>query len=221
MRMRKKKNLDQRIKAANKLILCALREHNEVKSNDFKTVKKIIKSIKTPIHLEIGCGKGGFINILAERNPDINFIALEKSQNVIVTALEKTLANPNISNIMYIIGMAEYLDSVFGERLVDVIYLNFSCPYPKNSYSSRRLTHSRFLEVYKKILKPGGIIKFKTDNLNFFEFSLKSFSKNGFGIKSLSRDLHNSDIKGNVISEYEAFFMSKNQKINYLEVFLY
>ena len=170
------------------------------------------------IHLEIGCGKGQFAEEIAKRNPDINYIAIEQNVNVLVTAMERT-RDSGTPNLKYLMGMAEYLEKVFEPGSVQCIYLNFSCPFPKNAYAKHRLTHQRFLDIYRNILAPDGVIYQKTDNAPFFEFSLNSYCDNGFRMRNITFDLHNSKIEGNIITEYEAKFSSQGFPIYYVEAF--
>ena len=96
------------------------------------------------------------------------------------------------------------------------IYLNFSCPYPKKQYENHRLTYKYFLEIYKYLLLDGGKIYQKTDNDDFFEFSLNSFKENGFVIEYETRDLHSENPTDNVMTEYEKKFVSLGKNINKL-----
>ncbi|MFR0871699.1 MAG: tRNA (guanosine(46)-N7)-methyltransferase TrmB [Oscillospiraceae bacterium] len=137
------------------------------------------------MHLEVGCGKGSFILELARRNPDINYVAVEKTPNVLVTGAE-ALMESGIKNVRFCLGQAEYLEHLFRPHTVERLYLNFSCPFPKETYARHRLTHTRFLEIYKQVMKPGSEIHQKTDNQRLFEFSIEHFSKNGFAMKNVS-----------------------------------
>jgi tRNA (guanine-N7-)-methyltransferase len=161
-----------------------------------------------PVRLEIGSGKGGFITATAKVNPNVNFIGLEKCPNVAVTALE-TLGKENLTNVRYIIGLAEYAERIFPARSVEQIYLNFSCPFPKERYAKHRLTHTNFLEIYKNLLTENGFILQKTDNLPFFEFSLKSYKKNGWEVY----ELNNYASFGKIKTEYETKFSEKGMPI--------
>jgi len=215
MRMRKKKNLYKRFSDCSDYRLCKIFhkspspeiKFSEIFNNDF------------PVWLEIGCGKGGFINQAAKIYKDINFLAVEKIENVAVTAMENS-ALEKIANIRYIIGLAENLERVIPSNSIEKIFLNFSCPFPKSKHEKRRLTHKQYLEIYRRILTSNGVISFKTDNSDFFEYSVERFRENNFLLKNITRDLHNSDIKGNIITEYESFFTDKGFKTNYLEAFL-
>ena len=219
MRMRKKRHLDERIAACSDVNLGWLQdyasEQKGINPPEIIDVEKVFGN-NNPLHLEIGCGKGQFAEEIARRNPDINFVAVEQNVNVLVTAMERTHKS-GLKNLRYVMGMAEYLEKIFPENSVDKIYLNFSCPFPKNTYAKHRLTHERFLSIYRKILKKDALIVQKTDNSKFFEFSLNSFCDNDFRLRNITFDLHNSKIEGNIITEYEERFSSQGYPIYYLE----
>lgn len=219
MRMRRKRYLDERVAACESVSLGWLQDYaaelrGENKMEPFDSEK--IFGNDNPVHLEIGCGKGKFIQELAEKNPDINYVAVEQTMNVLVSAMEVT-RDSGIKNLKYFAGNAEYLEKTFQKGSVQQIYLNFSCPYPKERYAKHRLTHEQFLNIYKNILVDGGMIKQKTDNTMLFEFSLNNFSKNGWMLQNITLDLHNSKIEGNIMTEYEARFTSQGLPIYYLE----
>lgn len=168
------------------------------------------------LHLEIGCGKGAFITETALRNPDINYIAIERVSNVIVLAMEKA-RELELSNLRFIRGDFARIAEDFPDSSVDRIYLNFSDPWPKNGYAKRRLTHGAFLEQYRRILKDGGEIHFKTDNRPLFDFSLETFPENGFTLQNVTYDLHDSGFQGNIMTEYEKRFSEQGIPICRLE----
>ena len=220
MRRRKKKNLEARIEEVKEYIL-----HTECEEKDFE--KDVEKSLfdyeavfgnSNPVRLEIGCGKGQFICEMAKRNPDVNFIAVEKIKNVIVAACEKA-KEEGLTNVKFIAGCAEYLPRFIPENSVELIYLNFSCPFPKAKYARHRLTHRFFLEIYRKLLTEKGEIHQKTDNMHFFEFSLEEYSAAKYTIKNLSLDLHNSGFEGNIVTEYEKRFSDLGQPIYRVEAY--
>ena len=222
MRMRKKKNLEGRLEE-----VCDILFISNIEDRNFKSAKEKKEYLnldewfgrKAPLFLEIGCGKGRFSCEFAKRHPEVNFLAVEKSGNVIVEACE-TAKREGISNLRFIKGGAEYLEKYLCDKSVDRIFLNFSCPFPKTTYASHRLTHKNFLEIYKKILKPQAEIHQKTDNMHFFEFSLEHFSQSGFSLKNVSLDLHNSGFEGNIMTEYETKFTSLGFPIYRLEAYL-
>ncbi|WAA11756.1 tRNA (guanosine(46)-N7)-methyltransferase TrmB [Fervidibacillus halotolerans] len=165
-----------------------------------------------PIHIEIGTGKGKFITEMAKQHPDINFIGIETYTSVIVSALDK-LIEAELTNLKLLNINAIQLESIFAPGEISVIYLNFSDPWPKNRHEKRRLTHRSFLEKYQKIMQHGGQIHFKTDNQKLFEYSLVSFSEFGMILTDVNLDLHHSDFKGNIMTEYEEKFSAKGNRI--------
>ena len=170
-----------------------------------------------PIHIEIGMGKGDFIIGMAKNNPNINFIGIEMYDSVIVKAVQK-LENEELDNLKLIRMDARLIEDVF-DKEIDLIYLNFSDPWPKSRAAKTRLTHERFLNRYENIFKDKKTIFMKTDNTALFEFSIESLSEFGYKLKNISLDLHNSDFKNNVMTEYERKFSEKGVKINRLEAY--
>lgn len=219
MRMRRKKNLDERLAACAPVLLymqCQNEHANDPLSEEYFVSSEKTFGNSNPLYLEIGCGKGGFAVEFAKRNPDINLIAVEKTPNVLVTGAEAEM-ELKLPNLRFCMGQAEYLDHMFREHTVDRLFLNFSCPFPKKQYANHRLTHARFLEIYRRVLKDGAEIHQKTDNMHFFEFSIEQFSQCGFPMKNVSLDLHNSGFEENIVTEYEKRFSDLGQPIYRLE----
>ncbi|MEY8370880.1 tRNA (guanosine(46)-N7)-methyltransferase TrmB [Aerococcaceae bacterium 50-4] len=169
-----------------------------------------------PVHLEVGTGKGQFIIEMARRNPDTNFIGLELQDSVLVMALEKALEGELLPNLRFILGNALELSSYFEEGEVAKLFLNFSDPWPKARHAKRRLTFKTFLDQYKHVLQTDGLLQFKTDNQGLFEYSLTSMSQYGMDFLEISLNLHESDIEGNVQTEYEEKFSARGFRINYM-----
>ena len=222
MRMRRKKNLEERLAAVSDYLFIS-----NFEDRNFNTAKEKKEYIdfsgwfgeEKTLYLEIGCGKGKFACEYAKNNPDINLIAVEKSGNVIVEACEKA-KEMGLKNLKFIKCGAEYLEKYIMPQSIARIFLNFSCPFPKAAYATHRLTHLRFLEIYKRIMKKDAEIHQKTDNMHFFEFSLEQLSLGGFVLKNISLDLHNSGFEGNIETEYEHRFVSLGQPIYRLEAYL-
>jgi len=172
-----------------------------------------------PLNIEIGTGKGQFIMELAKRNPDINFLGIERYSSVLLRACQKMdeMESP-LPNLKFICCDAEVLPDYLNEGDVDRIYLNFSDPWPKDRHAKRRLTSSRFLARYDKFLKKGGEVRFKTDNKDLFDFSVEEFKKNNWELLAVTYDLHNDSklCEGNIMTEYEERFSSEGVKINML-----
>ncbi|MEI3338737.1 MAG: tRNA (guanosine(46)-N7)-methyltransferase TrmB [Eubacterium sp.] len=169
-----------------------------------------------PIYIEVGMGKGQFITTLAQQNPEINYIGIEKYSSVLVRALEKIDAMDNPpTNIRFIRMDAENICSMFEKDEVSRIYLNFSDPWPKDRHAKRRLTSQEFLKRYDRILKPDGYVEFKTDNKDLFQFSLEQVEPAGWHLDAFTWDLHNDEVlnQGNVMTEYEQKFSSMGNPI--------
>ena len=182
--------------------------------SDYKGKWNKLFNNNNPIYIEIGMGKGNFIIKNALNNPDINYIGIEMYDSVILRAVEKT--NELELNNLYLIRMdARLIEDIF-DKEIDLIYLNFSDPWPKERHAKRRLTSPIFLERYDKIFKNNNIIIMKTDNNPLFDYSLETLKEYGYVLSNISRDLHNE--KDNIITtEYEDKFTSIGIKINYLE----
>ena len=210
MRMRKKKNGEQRILNCSQFLAPEKEEIMKDPNAPFKN--------EAPICLEIGCGKGAFISQNAKKHRDLNFYAMEKVRDVMVIALEKAAAADEgdiIDNLRFIIGDAETLPQYFPEGSIDRIYLNFSDPWPKKGHAKRRLTHISKLEIYKKLLKDGGEIRLKTDNDGLYEFSLSQFEEARLIKVYTTTDLHHSEYnEGNIMTEYEKAWSERQKNIN-------
>ena len=169
---------------------------------------------ENPIHIEIGMGKGKFIMELAALNPDINYVGIEMYSSVLLKAIQKREGMRELSNLWFMREDARILADIFGTGEADRIYLNFSDPWPKDRHAKRRLTSPQFLAFYEKILKSGGVMEFKTDNRDLFEYSLESIPKAGWTVKMHTFDLHHSPwAEGNIMTEYETKFSSEGKPI--------
>jgi len=172
-----------------------------------------------PIHVEIGMGKGSFLMEMARRNPEINYLGIEKYSSVLLRAIEKHEEAPELTNLKFIRMDAEEIEEVFAPGEISYIYLNFSDPWPKDRHAKRRLTSDRFLARYERLLASGGGVTFKTDNTDLFDFSVESAEACGWEQVAISRDLHNSPYnEGNVMTEYERKFSGLGNKICMLQI---
>ncbi len=222
MRMRRKRNFEERMTACSDLLLArganGILNMKEAAEN-YRALVDFEKAFgnKNPVVLEIGCGKGGFVIALAKENPNTNYLALEKMSNVILTPLE-SVKEEGVTNVKFLNIRAECLPCYIPEGSLDVIYLNFSTPLPKLGYATQRLTHRNFLEIYKKLLKKGGRIIQKTDNRDFFDFSLEEYTACGFALENLSYDLHkNGNPAWNIVTEYEQKWVEQGLPIHRVE----
>ena len=186
------------------------------------TWKETFQNPENPIHIEIGMGKGQFLLTLAKENPSINYIGIERYSSVLLRALERFDNDEeykDVNNIRFICMDATNLPEVFAVGEIDKIYLNFSDPWPKARHAKRRLTSKQFFERYDKILAFDGVVEFKTDNTELFDFSLEQIEEaKGWELLAHTFDLHHNEEmnKGNIMTEYEAKFSAKGQPINKL-----
>jgi tRNA (guanine-N7-)-methyltransferase len=177
---------------------------------------------KKPIHVELGCGKGRFIAELASRNQDINYLAIDIKSEVLGSAkrnIDRIYGFKNLTpdNIKILSQDIERLFDILDENdVIDRIYINFCNPWSKMKHHKHRLTHTRQLETYKKYLKKGGEIWFKTDDDDLFLASQRYFSESGFTIKYITHDLHNDTFDQNIETEHERMFTEMGIKTKFL-----
>lgn len=214
MRMHRKSHLDERLLSCGDYLTVAdLADKNMKRAAAEREELDFLKLFKNanPVRLEIGCGKGKFVCELAARQPEINFIAVEKISNVLIEAVERAKAE-KLKNVHFINSAAEVLPRYIKEWSIDKIYLNFSNPLPKLGYAKQRLTHPRFLDMYKAFLRDGGEIVQKTDDGDFYRFSLESYKECGFKIVETCENLAALADPENIVTEHEKRFsdMGKN-----------
>ena len=187
--------------------------------------KELFKNKENPIHLELGCGKGGFISKLASQNQNINYIAIDMvdamlglaKRNIEREYNEREIPIENIYitrfDIERILMMLDEADKIAR------IYINFCNPWPRGKHHKKRLTHIRQLEKYKKFRKANGEIYFKTDDDNLFNDSLLYFEQAGLKIENKTYDLANSpNFWNNIETEHERMFKNEGIKIKAAKV---
>ncbi len=194
MRMRKKKNLPQRMAACSHLL-----------ENDPKSLAGKWLGENSKLHVEIGCGKGTFITEQAMANPTTSFVAIERVPEALVMAMEKA-ASAGLTNVRFICFDAVDFDEIFQKGEIDRIYINFCDPWPSRKNMHKRLTFPGFLAKYKNALNPEGSVHFKTDNADLFNYSLKQFVENGFRVENATFDLHSAP-NNEIRTEYEQRFI--------------
>ena len=205
MRMRKKKNLIPRME---RCAACRIRDGFALRGRWRETLMPGAGALR----LELGCGKGRFTVETARQNPDVLFVAIEKVPDALVVAMERAM-ELELKNVFFLVGDAALLPDYFDGGEVDLIYINFCDPWPPRGQAKRRLTHRGFLETYRKVLRPGGQIHFKTDNQPLFEFSLLEFPAAGYELSEVTRNLHGEGPRG-VMTDYEAKFFAEGLPIN-------
>ena len=186
-----------------------IKNADEIVNNSKYTIKEINNNNfdnNNPIYLEIGMGKGDFIINNAIQNPNINYIGIEKYKSVLVKAVQK-LEEKELNNLKIICMDAKNINEM--ETKVDLLYLNFSDPWPKKRHALRRLTSPIYLEKYENIFKNQKHIIMKTDNRNLFEYSIISFTNYGYKIEDICLDIYKENIENNIPTEYEKKFRDK------------
>jgi len=186
------------------------------------TWREQFKNPNNPLHLELGCGKGGFISNISVQNPNINYIAIDLVDAMLGLAKRKIeeafkIGNREINNVLITRFDIERILLIFDKKdAIDRIYINFCNPWPKGKHRKKRLTHTRQLEKYKEFLKPGGEIYFKTDDDDLFDASITYFEESGFEIIKKTYDLHSEECLENVRTEHEEMFSNEGIKIKAL-----
>lgn len=230
MRQRKAKDLEERLEAC----------------RDFLTDSESIReNIPPGTVVEIGCGKGQFIIKKAAANPDVNYLAIEGQDTVILRAAEKAMAvsgridwpenvpgeerlegiTGELDNLKFMKCFVNGMDELFSESSLAGIYLNFSDPWPKARHAKRRLTYRDRLKDYAWAIRPGGFIEIKTDNEGLFEFTLEEIEAAGdlVIVSEMTRDLHGESCTfeaRNVTTEYEDKFSGRGKNINYVKLII-
>ncbi len=194
---------------------------NEGVDKELITVIKKIKTIASKykhLALEIGTGKGQFINTFAQQNPDYLIIGFEKNTSVAASATKKLVENGTKNGFMFIGDFAWIADLLIKNTFkIDKIFLNFSDPWLKSRYQKRRLVDDWFIKTYRNLLNDKGTLNFKTDNTTLFAHGILLLNNDHWKFETLSLDLHNSDlVTQNIITEYEQKFINQNIKINFL-----
>lgn len=193
-----------------------LNEHKEIVLYEVSYDNELLKDFinHQPLYLEIGTGKGDFILNMAKNNPNTHFIGIEKSITCLAITAKK-IVNENIKNVLLIADDVSKVFAYLPQGSIDKLFLNFSDPWPKKRHEKRRLTYKTFLDEYKKILKSNGEIIMKTDNIDLFNYSIESFTSNGFILEQVNFDYDGLDTN-DVMTEYERFFRDEGTKINKL-----
>ena len=209
MRIRKKPRTEEKLQNFSDFVTVA--EIGEEKQGCWRKI--FSDNLDRELFVELGTGKGDFICQLAEKNPDKNFLGLEMEKEVVLKAARK-IQEKNLSNVRLAVFDINNVEKIFADGEVDRLYINFCDPWPKKRHAKRRLTYVTFLDKYKKILKSGGEIHFKTDNRDLFDFSLEQFAEKNFEVRDVTFDLHSNEPAENIRTEYENKFSAQGFKIN-------
>jgi len=171
-----------------------------------------------PIVLELGCGKGEYSVGLARKDPLKNFIGIDK-KGARIWRGAKTSQEENINNVAFLRIKIEQLETCFDEGEISEIWITFPEPVPKKRKVKKRLTSPDYIEVYKRLLTKNGKVHLKTDNIDFFNYSLEVLAENNIPVDYKSFDLYDSGYEGDASlfqTYYEQKFLNEGVKINYL-----
>lgn len=173
---------------------------------------------KQPLILEIAAGNAQFSLELAKRNKNCNFVAIDIKSDRLYTS-SKQAFKEKVGNIAFVRTHINELPKIFEPQSVKTIWLTFPDPHPKKRNIKHRLTHPKFLRQYRNLLQKDGELKYKTDNLDLFHWSLEQFVAENWHIKKLSFDLHESNLPEDykIKTHYETKFFDQGLNINYAE----
>ncbi|WP_418668302.1 tRNA (guanosine(46)-N7)-methyltransferase TrmB [Allofournierella sp.] len=166
-----------------------------------------------PMHLELGCGKGGFLARLAAAHPEINYLGIDITDKVLILAKRKiealyAEAGRPVDNVLIMsLDIERILDAFSPQDAVQRVYINFCNPWNRRlAHKKHRLTHTRQLALYRQLLADGGEVYFKTDDDGLFADSLEYFAEAGFAVVWKTLDLHQNEPAWNIRTEHEAMF---------------
>ena len=169
------------------------------------------------LYLDLGCGKGIFLAEIAQKHPDVLFVGIDHSDVCVARAAQKVVEQ-ELRNVRLICADAADLENIFGEDELDLIYLNFNSPFPKKKHAEKRLTHLAHLARYRRMLRRGGVIEMRTDNVLYWEFSLVELDIAGYEILAQSDDLHRDAVllDATLASEYDTRTTERGARVRWL-----
>ncbi len=175
---------------------------------------------KNPLVLELGCGKGEYSIALAKQYPAKNFIGIDLKSNRMWKGASIALEE-KLTNVAFMRAIIDKISELFDKDEVDEIWITFPDPYPKDKHEKHRLTSIKFLDRYQQILKKEGIVNFKTDDNDLFQYTLETLK----GLKvipiEVNWDVHSNEDSHKHLREikthYEKLFMGKGRTIKYLQ----
>ncbi len=206
---------------------------NEVAKNVIESNKSLYSTIKgnwnkdffqndNPITLELACGRGEYSVGLAQQYPNRNFVGIDVKGDRFWVGSTESQKN-SLENVGFLRTYIQNLEQFFAPKEVNCIWIVFPDPRPKEGDRKRRLTSTRFLSMYQRMMPDGGWIHFKTDNESLFDFSLLQILKYPTEHLEYTRDLYNSHLAEDhfgITTKYEKIFENKGYKMNYVKFFL-
>jgi len=186
-----------------------------------KDIKKLFKQRKEVI-LELGCGKGEYTVQLAKRYPGKIFIGVDIQGERIWKGAKQAIEE-NIPNAYFLRTQIENIQEYIPKKSISEIWLTFPDPFPKDRKAKKRLTSPRFLDIYKKILKRGGVVNLKTDSQGLYEYTLEQIEEKKLKIEENNQDIYASsdieDVTG-IQTTFEKKHLEKGKTIKYLKFVL-
>lgn len=208
---------------------------NELRLNVIQPGKPIMDSLKgswnkkyfnnsLPIILELACGRGEYTVGLARRFPSCNFVGVDIKGSRLWTG-SRSAELEGLKNVAFLRIQIQSLESYFAENEVESIWITFPDPRPRTRDIRRRLTHPRYLTLYRNIMKPGGWVYLKTDNEGLFRYTLETL-KTFDGVDNLewTDDLYASKFEADhfgLQTRYEQKYLEQGTKIKFLKFRLF
>ncbi len=169
--------------------------------------------------VEIGCGRGEYCIDLARRNPHKNYVGIDLKSDRLFIGAQKAMEE-GLTNVMFVRIRVEYLVPFLEEQSLSEAWITFPDPYNRKESGRKRLTAGSFLDVYKKIVKPGALLHLKTDDPTLYEFSLESLAERGAKILFHTDDLYSATKElGDataVQTTYEKRYIKEGRRIKYI-----
>ncbi|MDA0315157.1 MAG: tRNA (guanosine(46)-N7)-methyltransferase TrmB [Bacteroidetes bacterium] len=204
---------------------------NEVNPNVVQAGKPIFEQLKgqwnilqftndQPLVVELACGRGEFTVGLGRQYPNQNFIGVDIKGSRIWKGSSSATAE-GIHNVAFLRTQIQQLENFFATGEITELWITFPDPFPRDGDEKRRLTSPKFLEMYKQLLKAGGIIHFKTDNTGLYEYTeLVLSTRSDCQILNSTPDFYESDLREvhyGIKTRYEKIFSDKGEKIKYIQ----
>ena len=168
--------------------------------------------------VEIGAGNGMFVVELATRHPEQVFVAVDIKGDRLQKGAREAEAR-GLNNVFFVRARADQLGELFTPNSLNAIWLTFSDPFPRKRSAGRRLTHPHFLKTYAELLRADGSLIIKHDNPDFFNWSLEQLVTEGWRLKELTFDLHESNLGDDykTLTAYERRWLGEGRIINFVK----